>query len=440
MLLEVTRSLSDGAIQLDSFAPADFRGASFTGQIGWPEGGPGGDWYFRFALADASGRFWFTTPVRALDPAAAPGAAWLIPYQIGPQPLPTAWREQFDAEQTTQVWFQIWLDQSYPAQVFTVTVDWVTVGAPAFAPWSLATETLPATARTTLFGGIITSVQMADAGALSGAVEVTYSCRAYRVFTDGRTWNKDYSALEYTDRQMITEIFNATGLAPSIVRLGTIAETGVLQLNFQYQTVTQCLDAIASATGLTWSIDAMGTLVYAAPASQPVIVELSDAPGATPFRVDSYAEDFYAPANDVTFVGDGVTARVYDQTSIDKYGLMQWTDYDLRVTHADTALTAAETDLARASTPNERAEITCWTVGAIPGNVIRATAQRYGWSAKELAIQRVEMTQLGDSAATTETKLTVGDYNPTLLDGMAAVAKEIAAADAAGAPIMVNGA
>jgi hypothetical protein len=239
---------------------------------------------------------------------------------------------------------------------------------------------------------------------------------------------------------MITEILNATGLAPSIVTLGTIAETGALQLNFQYQSVTQCLDAIASATGLVWSIDASGVFVYAVPASQPVIVDLTDAPGGTPFRVESYAEDFYAPANDVTFVGDGVSARVYDQTSIDKYGLMQWTDYDMRVTHADTALTAAETDLARASTPNERAELTCWTVGAIPGNVIRATAQRYGWVAKEFAVQHVEMTQLGDSGATTETKLTVGDYNPTLLDGMQAVAKEIAASNAAGAPILVNGA
>jgi hypothetical protein len=285
----------------------------------------------------------------------------------------------------------------------------------------------------TLFGGYITSVAMADGGALDGSVNVAYSCRDYKLFTDGRSWNRDYTTLGLTDDQIISDVLTGTGLVPSILTLGTMTRTTTLALNFQYQTVTQCLNAIASATGLSWYVDASGVFNYVAPAAQPVVVVLTDQPGGNAFRVDNYSEDFYSPANDITFLGDGVSAHVYDQASIDQYGRLQWIDSDLRVTHAETALTAATTDLARASTPNERAQITCWTVGAQPGNVLSATAARYGWSDKRLLVQKVELTQMGDSAANTQAVITCGDYNPTIVDAIAAIAQEVAATSGGGA-------
>jgi hypothetical protein len=441
MLFEVERAQGMGTVLLAQFAPVDYRGAAFAAQVAWPAGGPGGDWWFRFALVDQSGRVWYTQETAPADPAApAPETAWLIPYAVGPEALPTAWQDAFDAQQTTQIWFQVWTDPAaYPAQVFDVAIDWVQLGAPAFAAWSLATETLPATTRETLFGGLVSSVSMTDGGALDGTVTITYSCRDYQVFTDGRSWNKDYTAAGMTDAQIIREILTGTGLTPSILTAGAITETGVLSLNFSYQTVTQCLDAIANATGLVWTIAADGTLNYQAPPAAPPTLTLTDQAGGNAFRVDEYALDWYAPANDVTFFGDGVSAHVYDQASIDQYGLMQWLDYDLRITHADTALTAAESDLERAATPNERASITCWTVGAQPGTVILATAARYGWTAKALEVQTVKLTQLADSGATTEVVLTCGDYQPTLLAAMQAVAKEAAATTAAASDITVNG-
>jgi hypothetical protein len=162
-----------------------------------------------------------------------------------------------------------------------------------------------------------------------------------------------------------------------------------------------------------------------------VVVELTDQAGGDSFRVESYNEDFYAPANDVTFIGDGVTAHVYDQGSINKYGLLQWIDYDLRVTKSDTALQFAQTDLARSATPNEQAEIVCWKVGAQPGGIVRLTAVRYGWQGKEMVVQRVTLKQLPDRGAMTEVRLTLGDYNRTLADAIAQIAAEVNATAAA---------
>jgi hypothetical protein len=426
MILVVDRSKGAGTIRLAQFPPTDYRGSDFSMEVAWPKGGPGGDWWFRGRLVDAERYSWSSDTIQSPNPnGPEPASTYLIPWLIGPDALPPRMAKTFDPSRVTEIWFDCWLSPDL-TQTFEIGVDWVILGAPKFAPWSLRTSTLPASVIQTLFGGLISSVQMRDPGASDGTVTLNYTCRDYKLFTDGRTWNKDYTNLGLWDDQIISEVLTGTGLTPSILKLGPIAHTAVLALNFQYQTVTQVLDTIAKATGLVWFIDADGTFNYVVPDSQPVIVALTDQPGGDNFRVDEYDEDFFAPANDVTFIGDGVTAHVYDQASIDTYGLLQWTDYDMRVTKADTALQFAQTDLARSSTPNERGQFTCWKVGAKPGNIVRATAARYGWNQKDFAVQRVEMTQMANRAADTEVVLTVGDYNPTLADAMAQIAKQVA--------------
>lgn len=432
MLLQVDRQTPFGSILLGLFAPTDFSGAYFSVVVGWPLD-PGGDWSFNGYLEDAHGRIWRSPRIQAANPASAGDPnTFNVRMQIGPVALPAAWSNAFDARETTQVWFECYVSPTTPNQVFTISLESVTIGVSGFAPFQLPQPTLPAAQMQTLFGGYIASVSMQDAGAQDGTVDVTYACRDYKVFTDGRSWNKDYTDLAMTDAQILSDILTGTALVPSILSLGSIVSTGVLALNFQYQTVTQCLNAIANATGLTWFIDPSGVFNYLVPATQPVIVALTDQPGGKPFRLDSYSEEFFSPANDVTFFGDGVSAHVWNQASIDTFGRLQWNDYDLRVTHSDTALTAAQTDLARASTPSERGQITCWSVGAKPGNVISATAARYGWTNKQLEVQRVDMVQMGDSAQNTQVTITVGDYNPTLADAIEAIAKEVASTSAIG--------
>ena len=424
MLLTVDRSQGAGAIRLALLPPSDFSGASFQMQVTWPAGGPGGAWYFHARLIDQMGHSWISPQYQSTDVnAPIPDVPNPVPWVIGPAALPAFYEGQFDASAVTQIWFEVWLSTNLAPQIFSMSIDSVLLGIPGLKPFALVPDQLPNNQAQTLFGGYIASVAMADKGALDGSVEVAYACRDYRLFTDARTWNKDYTALGYTDDGIIREVLTSTGLVPGVLTLGNIASTGPLALAFSYQTVTQILNAITAATGKSWYIDADGVFNYVTPAAQPAVVILTDQPGGNVFRVDSYSEDFYAPANDVTFVGDTVTAHVYDQNSINTYGLLQWVDYDLRVTRADTALLSAQTDLARASTPSERAQITCWTVGAKPGNVIQASAARYGWASKQLQVQRVQMTQLGDSAASTQVVITCGDYNPTLTDAITAIAK-----------------
>jgi hypothetical protein len=433
MLFEVDRTYSYGSCQLAQFAPTDFLGAYFTMQVSWPLQ-PGGDWYFGANLEDSSGRAWQSPRVHAPNPSApADPNTSRVPWRIGPIALPAAWQNAFDPSAVTQIWFECWVSAITPNQQFLISVDTVNLGPPAStAAWSLVPNVLPPAAQQTIFGGYIVSVAMADAGALDGSVDVTYSCRGYRLFTDARQWNKDYTQLAMTDAQIIQDILTGTGLVPSIFSYGAIVSTGIVALNFAYQTVTQCLNAIANATGLVWSIDANGVFSYVQPDAQPVFIALTDQPGGIPFKVDNYAEDFYAPANDITFVGDGVTAHVYDQSSIDKYGRLQWVDYDMRVTQASTALLAAQTDLAESSVPKERAQLRCWQVGALPGNIVSATAARYGWSNKAFEVQRVQLQALGDAGATTQVVLSVGDYNPTLADAVAEIAKSVNATAAGG--------
>lgn len=429
MIYLVDRSKGEGNLRLALLPPTDFSGASLTMQVGWPNVGPGGAWYFRARLMDQFGHVWLSPQYQSTDTnAPATPNANLVPWIIGPAPLPSSFEGGFDSSRVTEIWFDVWLSAT-PAQQFAITIDAFTLGVPGLKPY-LSTQ-LPNNAAQTLFGGYIASVAMSDRGALDGSVEVAYACRDYKLFTDARNWNKDYTNLNFTDAQIIRDTLTGTALVPSVLTLGNIASTGVLAMNFSYQTVTQVLNAVSKATGLSWYVDANGVFNYVQPDAQPVRVVLSDQPNGNPFRVDAYAEDFFAPANDVTFVGDHVTAHVWDQASIDRYGLLQWVDYDLRVTHADTALTAASTDLARASTPNERGQITCWTVGARPGNVIDASASRYGWSNKQLQVQKVQMRQLGDNAATSEVVITVGDYNPTITDAIASIAKSVASTSGA---------
>lgn len=427
MLLQVNQAQGVGSVRLASFPATDFRGAMFSARVEWPKGGPGGAWSFFFRLQDAAGGAWFSSAISG-NADALPNP-YRIVYSIGPDALPERAAAAFDAARVVAIWFDVVLTPA--AQTFDVGVDAVSLGAPVFPPWSLGVMALPAAAAQTLFAGVVTSRALHDAGAQDGTVDISYTCRDYKLFTDGRSWTKDYTALGLYDDEIIRDVLTGTGLSPSILQIGLLARTAVLALNFQYQTVTQILDAIAKATGRVWFIDVRGFLNYGENPAVPIL-ELSDEPGKASFRVEQYSEDFFMPANDVTFVGDGVTAHVYDQNSINRYGLLQWIDYDLRVTHADTALTFAQTDLARASTPNEQGEIVCWTVGAQPGGVVKCTAARYGWQAKELAVQRVVLRQLADRAATTEVRLSVGDYNPTLADAIAQIAREVNATTSGG--------
>jgi hypothetical protein len=425
LLIQVNRKNGSGQVRLAHFVPTDFQDCYLSLLVEWPKGGPGGAWFFRARLVDAAGASWYGSQISG-NQDALPNP-YLIFYKLGPDRLPAP-SAAFDSERVTEIWFECGF--SVEDTVFNIAVDAVYLGAPLFAPWSLPRMQLAAGAPQTLFAGFVASRAMSDLGALDGTVEVSYACRDYRLFTDGRTWTKDYTTLGWYDDQIIRDVLTGTGLTPSILRLGSIAHTTVLELNFEYQSVTQILDAVAKATGRVWFIDVQGLFTYG---ENPTIavLELTDTAGQPSFRVESYSEDFFAPANDVTFVGDGVTAHIYDQDSIDRYGLLQWVDYDLRVTHADTALTFAQTDLARASTPNERGELVCWTVGAQPGGLVRLTAARYGWQAKEMEVQRVVLSQMPDRAATTEVRLTVGDYNPTLADAMAQIAAEVSATTAA---------
>jgi hypothetical protein len=426
MLFQVDRKYGAGQVRLAHFAPTDFHDCYLSLAVEWPKGGPGGAWFFRGRLVDANGASWYGSQISG-NQDALPNP-YRIVYNLGPDRLPMR-SAAFDSTRVIEIWFECGFS---PADtVFTIGVDAVYLGAPLFAAWSLPQMALTAASPSTLFVGFVAARSMADAGALDGTVEVSYTCRDYKLFTDGRQWTKDYTALGLYDDQIIRDVLTGTGLTPSILQTGTITRTAVLALNFEYQTVTQILDAIAKATGRVWFIDVNGVLTYGENPAIPIL-ELADVAGKPSFRVEAYSEDFYAPANDVTFVGDGVTAHVYDQNSIDQYGLLQWVDYDLRVTHANTALQYAQTDLARASTPNERGELVCWTVGAQPGGIVRLTAARYGWNGKEMAVQRVVLKQLPDRAATTEARLTVGDYNPTLADAMAQIAAEVNATAAAG--------
>ncbi len=327
----------------------------------------------------------------------------------------------FDATQVKSLLLRFTADKELTASRWSFDLLWAAAGAPVAG--SVTPPIPPATwTAVPMFGGFATAIEYADPIAADQQINVTVTCRDWKLLTDTKLLTKDYGPSAQYDDVILKDALVTVGLNTDFSNVSHIARKQQVLAKFSNRTISQVFTAIAAATNSNWFIYPDKSVWYFDPhgASAPVApVALSDkANNVTTFGylLDSYSVEMYTPVNRQYVQGaPGVTGVYNDLNSQTKYGrILEGIYQDQNISNSDYAAKLAQSLATDAATPNVRLTVRTAIDGIRCG--MKLTVENRIWGIATFTVQSMRLRQLNDVYDSLEYTLECGDYLPRLSD------------------------